>query len=97
MSPEHDRRQIGPQTSDTAGWHSLEFVVRQALEIQRDVDTVSAIEFLQSLGVHAQVILRVLGPDAKLRAADRQALDNPVLIAELPITPRRLFARRKPT
>jgi hypothetical protein len=96
MSPEHDRRQNGAQTSDTAGWHSLEFVVRQALEIQRDVDTVSAIEFMQNIGVHAQVITRVLGPDAKVRASDQQALDNPVLVAELPIAPRRLFARRKP-
>ena len=96
MSPEHDRRGNGQQTSDTAGWHSLEFVVRQALEIQRDVDTVSAIEFLQKIGVNAQVITRVLAPDAKVRASDQQALDNPVLIAELPITPRRLFARRKP-
>jgi hypothetical protein len=96
MIPEQDRRLNGPQTSDTAGWHSLEFVVRQALEIQRDVDTASAIEFLRNIGVHAQVIARVLGPDAKVRASDQQALDNPVLIADLPIAPRRPFARRKP-
>lgn len=96
MSPEHDRRQGPPQTSDTAGWHSLEFVVRQALEVQRDAGTSSAVEFLQGLGVHEQVISRVLAPDAKIRASDQQALANSVLVAELPITPRRLFARRRP-
>ncbi|NGZ83898.1 hypothetical protein [Duganella aceris] len=95
MSPDQDRRQNRPHTSDTSGWHSLEFVVRQALEVQRDVGTASAVEFLQNIGVHAQVIARVLAPDAKVRASDQQALDNPVLVAELPITPRRLFARRK--
>ena len=96
MSPEHDRRQNRPQTSDTSGWHSLEFVVRQALEVQRDAGTASAVEFLQGIGVHEQVIARVLAPDAKIRASDQQALAYPVLVADLPITPRRMFARRRP-
>jgi hypothetical protein len=96
MSPEHDRRQGTTQTSDTAGWHSLEFVVRQALEVQRDVGTPSAIEFLQNIGVHSQVIARVLAPDAKIRASDQQALSNQVLVADLPIAPRRGFLGRRP-
>jgi hypothetical protein len=96
MSPDPDRRQSRPHTSDTAGWHSLEFIVRQALQMQRDTGTPSAIEFLQGLGVHQQVIARVLAPDAKIRASDQQALDSPVLVADLPITPRRIFPRRRP-
>ena len=96
MSPDQDRRQSRPTTSDTAGWHSLDFIVQQALQMRRDTGTPSAIEFLQGLGVHQQVIARVLAPDAKIRASDQQALDNPVLVAELPITPRRIFSRRRP-
>lgn len=93
MNPVHDRRQRPPQTSDTAGWHSLEFIVRQALEVQRDIGTPGAVEFLQGMGINQQVISRVLAPDAKIRAADQQALDNPVAVADLPIAPRRSWRR----
>lgn len=96
MSPDQDRRQNQPPTSDTSGWHSLEFIVRQALEVQRDAGTPSAVEFLKNIGVHAQVIARVLAPDAKIRESDQQALANAVLVADLPVTARRMFARRKP-
>jgi hypothetical protein len=87
MDPVHDRRK--PKTSDTPGWHSLEFIVRQALEVQRDIGTPGAVEFLQGIGINQQVINRVLGPDAKIRAADQQALETPVAVADLPIAPRR--------
>jgi len=96
MSPDQDRRQNQPHTSDTSGWCSLEFIVRQALEVQRDAGTPSAVEFLKNIGVHAQVIERVLAPGAKIRESDQQALANPVLVADLPIAPRRIFGRRKP-
>ncbi|MGV7211392.1 hypothetical protein ACLB1G_26440 [Oxalobacteraceae bacterium A2-2] len=89
MTPELDRRRTEPATSDTAGWHSLEFLVRQALEVQRDVGTPGAVEFMQSSGISPQVIARVLAPDAKIRAADQEALDNGAPVAELPITSRR--------
>jgi hypothetical protein len=94
MDPAHDRRQRAPQTSDTPGWHSLEFVIRQALEVQRDIGTPGAEAFLQGIGINQQVINRVLAPDARLRAADQLALENPVVVAELPITPRNSSWRR---
>ena len=77
MNPAHDRRQRPPQTSDTAGWHSLEFIVRQALEVQRDIGTPGAVEFLRDMGINQQVITRVLAPDGKIRAADQRALRRP--------------------
>jgi hypothetical protein len=94
MNPVHDRRQ--PQTSDTPGWHSLEFVIQQALEVQRDIGTPGAEEFLQSMGINQKVIARVLAPDAKIRASDQRVLDTPATIADLPITPRRSSWRRNP-
>jgi hypothetical protein len=71
MSPEHDRRQPRPATSDTAGWHSFEFIVRQALQVQRDIGTPGAVEFLQGIGLNQQVITRVLSPEGQVRATDR--------------------------
>ena len=41
MTPDQDRRR--PRTSDTAGWHSFDYIVRQALEVQRDVGTPGAV------------------------------------------------------
>lgn len=93
MDPTLDRRQHSAQTSDTPGWHSLEFIIRQALEVQRDIGTPGAEEFLQGIGINEKVIARVLAPDAKIRAADQRALETPVVVADLPITPRRLWRR----
>lgn len=93
MSPEHDRRQR-PGTSDTAGWHSLEFIVRHALEMQRDIGTANAVEFLQGIGISPQVIARVLAPDAQVREADQQALATAVPVADLPVATRRAYLRR---
>jgi hypothetical protein len=86
MSPEHDRRRNAADTSDTAGWHSLDAILRQALEVQRDIGTPGATEFLQNIGIQPQVINRLLGPDAKVRAADREALAHPVAVADLPVS-----------
>lgn len=73
MTPEHDRRQR-PQTSDTAGWHSFDFIVRQALEVQRDIGTPGAVEMLQNMGLNAQVIARVLAPERRVREEDLRSL-----------------------
>ncbi|USX12528.1 hypothetical protein NHH88_22940 [Oxalobacteraceae bacterium OTU3CAMAD1] len=98
MSPEHDRRQSRPpETSETAGWHSLEFIVRQALEVQRDIGTPSAVEFLQSININPQVIERVLAPDAKLREADQVALASSVTVSDLPISTPVNYLRRSTT
>ncbi|USX24981.1 hypothetical protein NHH73_20535 [Oxalobacteraceae bacterium OTU3CINTB1] len=98
MSPEHDRRQSRPpETSETAGWHSLEFIVRQALEVQRDIGTPSAVEFLQSININPQVIARVLAPDAKLREADQLALASSVTVSDLPISTPANYLRRSTT
>ncbi len=48
--------------------------MRQALEVQRDIGTPGAVEFLQGMGINQQVIICVLAPDAKVRAADQRAL-----------------------
>jgi len=74
MIPEHDRRQSRPQTSDTAGWHSFDFIVRQALQVQRDIGTPGAVELLQNMGLNPQVIARVLSPERKIRSEDLRAL-----------------------
>jgi hypothetical protein len=98
MSPEHDRRQSRPaETSETAGWHSLEFIVRQALEVQRDIGTDSAVEFLQSININPQVIERVLAPNAKLREADQVALASSVTVSDLPISTPVNYLRRSTT
>ena len=94
MSPETDRRQPRPPTSDTNGWHSLEFIVRQALEVQRDIGTESAVEFLKGIGVDTQVITRVLAPDAKIRSADQDALAASVAVSDLPIAKPRTYLGR---
>ena len=95
MSPEHDRRQSRPpETSETAGWHSLEFIVRQALEVQRDIGTANAVEFLRSININPEVIERVLAPDAKIRAADQQALASAVTVSDLPISTPGAYLRR---
>ncbi|MYM90133.1 hypothetical protein GTP91_23540 [Rugamonas sp. FT82W] len=93
MSPEHDRRRR-PETSDTAGWHSLEFIVRHALEVQRDIGTASAVQFLQGIGINPQVIERVLAPDAQVREADQQALAASLPVADLPVATPRAYLRR---
>jgi hypothetical protein len=74
MTPELDRRQR--QTSDTAGWHSFDFIVRQALAVQRDIGTPGAVELLQNIGLNPQVIARVLSPDRKVRAEDLDAVSG---------------------
>lgn len=94
MGPEHDRRQRRPETSETAGWHSLEFIVRQALEVQRDIGTENAVEFLRSINIDPQVIARVLAPDARIRAADQQALASEVTVSDLPISTPGAYLRR---
>ncbi|MET0322268.1 MAG: hypothetical protein ABW069_16220 [Duganella sp.] len=76
MTPELDRRQRRPETSDTAGWHSFDFIVRQALEVQRDIGTPGAVEMLQNIGLNAQVIARVLSPERKIRAEDLSSLSG---------------------
>jgi hypothetical protein len=75
MTPEHDRRQR-PQTSDTAGWHSFDFIVRQALQVQRDIGTPGAVEMLQNMGLNAQVIARVLSPERRVREEDLRSLSG---------------------
>lgn len=90
MTPELDRRQRSPHN---AGWHTLDALVRQALEMQRDIGTDSAVAFLQSTGICEEVISRVLAPDARIRAADQAALGAEVVVADLPISPRRIFRR----
>lgn len=74
MTPELDRRQRRPETSETAGWHSFDFIVRQALEVQRDVGTTGAVEMLQNIGLNPQVIARVLSPERQIRAEDLRSL-----------------------
>lgn len=74
MTPDHDRRQQRPQTSDTAGWHSYDFIVRQALQVQREVGTPGATALLERMGISPQVIARVLGPDRKIRSEDLRSL-----------------------
>jgi hypothetical protein len=74
MTPELDRRQRQPATSDTAGWHSFDFIVRQALAVQRDIGTPGAVELLQNIGLNAQVIARVLSPERNIRAEDLDAV-----------------------
>lgn len=74
MTPELDRRQRRPETSDTAGWHSFDFIVRQALEVQRDIGTPGAVEMLQNIGINPQVIARVLSPERQIRAEDLRSL-----------------------
>jgi hypothetical protein len=76
MTPELDRRQRRPETSDTAGWHSFDFIVRQALEVQRDIGTPGAVEMLQNIGLNAQVIARVLSPERKIRAEDLSSISG---------------------
>jgi hypothetical protein len=74
MVPEHDRRQARPPTSDTAGWHSYDFIVRQALQVQRDIGTPGAVELLQNMGLNPQVIARVLSPERRVREEDLRSL-----------------------
>lgn len=74
MTPELDRRQRRPETSETAGWHSFDFIVRQALEVQRDIGTPGAVEMLQNIGINPQVIARVLSPERQIRAEDLRSL-----------------------
>jgi hypothetical protein len=74
MIPNHDRRQPRPATSDTAGWHSFDFIVRQALQVQRDIGTPGAVELLQNMGLNPQVIARVLSPERKIRSEDLHSL-----------------------
>jgi hypothetical protein len=74
MIPDHDRRQPRPQTSDTAGWHSYDFIVRQALQVQRDIGTTGAVELLQTMGLNPQVIARVLSPERRIREEDLRSL-----------------------
>jgi hypothetical protein len=75
MTPEHDRRrQPRPPTSDTAGWHSYDFIVRQALQVQRDIGTPGAVELLQNMGLSPHVIARVLSPERRIREEDLRAL-----------------------
>jgi len=79
MIPELDRRQRRPetsQTSDTAGWHSFDFIVRQALQVQRDIGTPGAVELLQNIGLNPQVIARVLSPERQIRAEDLKAVSQ---------------------
>lgn len=79
MTPELDRRQRQPQTSqtsETAGWHSFDFIVRQALQVQRDIGTPGAVELLQNIGLNPQVIARVLSPEGQVRAEDLQAVQS---------------------
>lgn len=82
MAPEQDRRQNRqalhgrPETSDTAGWHSFDFIVRQALEVQRDIGTPGAVELLQNIGLNPQVIARVLSPERNIRAEDLRSLNG---------------------
>ncbi|MYM81622.1 hypothetical protein GTP44_06590 [Duganella sp. FT50W] len=78
MVPEHDRRQPRPPTSDTAGWHSFDFIVRQALQVQREIGTPGAVELLQNMGLNPQVIARVLAPERQLRSEDLRALGRDV-------------------
>ena len=76
MTPEHDRRQR-PQTSDTAGWHSFDFIVRQALQVQRDIGTPGAVEMLQNMGPqcasHRPACCR---PSARVREEDLRSLSG---------------------
>lgn len=75
MTPEHDRRRSPrPPTSDTAGWHSYDFIVRQALQVQRDIGTPGAVELLQNMGLSSHVIARVLSPERRIREEDLRAL-----------------------
>jgi hypothetical protein len=94
MNPEHDRREKSPGTSETAGWHSLEYVVRQALEVQRDIGTPAAEDFLKSIGINQSVITRVLGPDGKVRASDQLGLAPTLDVADLPVSKPRSYFRR---
>lgn len=94
MSPEHDRREQAQATSETAGWHSLEYVVRQALEVQRDVGTPAAEDFLKSIGINHGVIARVLGPEGKVRASDQLGLAPTLDVADLPVSKPRSYFRR---
>jgi hypothetical protein len=48
-------------------------VVRRGLLVQRDLGTISAIEFLKAQGVEAAIVQRVLSGNA-MRAEDREAL-----------------------
>ena len=48
-------------------------VVRRGLVVQRDLGTISAIEFLKAHAVEAAIIQRVLGGNA-VRNEDREAL-----------------------
>lgn len=76
MTPDYDRRQARPQTSDTAGWHSYDFIVRQALQVQRDIGTSGAVELLQNMGLNPQVIARVLSPERRIREEDLRSLSG---------------------
>jgi hypothetical protein len=74
MIPDQDRRQQRHPTSDTAGWHSYDFIVRQALQVQRDIGTPGAVELLQNMGLNPQVISRVLSPERRVRSEDLRSL-----------------------
>lgn len=82
MAPDQDRRQNRQAlhgktgTSETAGWHSFDFIVRQALEVQRDIGTPGAVELLQNIGLNPQVIARVLSPERNIRAEDLRSLNG---------------------
>lgn len=95
MTPEHDRRERTQATSETAGWHSLEYVVRQALEVQRDIGTPAAEDFMKSIGINQGVIARVLGPDGKVRASDQLGLAPTLEVADLPVSKPRSYFRRR--
>lgn len=93
MTPEHDRREHSQATTETSGWHSLEFVVRQALEVQRDIGTPAAQDFLNSSGISQGVIARVLGPEGKIRVSDRQGLAPTLAVSDLPVSSPRAYFR----
>lgn len=59
--------------ADTEGRAYNADVVRRGLIVQRDLGTISAIEFLKANAVEAAIIQRVLAGNA-VRAEDREAL-----------------------
>jgi hypothetical protein len=60
--------------ADTGGREYNADVVRRGLLVQRDLGTISAIEFLKANAVEAAIIQRVLSGNA-VRATDREALE----------------------
>lgn len=58
---------------DTRGHEYNAEIVRRGLLVQREMGTISAIEFLKANAVEAAIIQRVLSGNA-VRAADQEAL-----------------------